>query len=53
MPDKVCGEITYPFPNFNNATIEVCEWISNFISHFMINVIPHIQNHNILEQRFF
>ena len=26
-------EITYPFPNFNDATIEVPEWISNFISH--------------------
>ena len=27
-------EITYPFPNFNGATVEVWEWISNFISHF-------------------
>ena len=26
--------ITYPFPNFNGATVEVWEWISNFISHF-------------------
>ena len=48
MHDKVFDEITYPFPNFNNATIEVYEWISYFISHFMINVIPQIQNHNIL-----
>ena len=28
---KVCDEITYPFPNFNGCTVEVCEWISNFI----------------------
>ena len=26
-------EITYPFPNFNSATVEVGEWISNFIPH--------------------
>ena len=31
---KVWGEITYPFPNFNRATTEVWEWISNFIPHF-------------------
>ena len=28
---KVCDEITYPIPNFNGATVEVWEWISNFI----------------------
>ena len=27
-------KITYQFPNFNCATIEVWEWISNFIPHF-------------------
>ena len=27
-------KITYPFPNFNGATVEVWEWIRNFISHF-------------------
>ena len=27
---KVRDEITYPFLNFNGATTEVCEWISNF-----------------------
>ena len=27
-------EITYPFLNFNGATVEVWNWISNFISHF-------------------
>ena len=26
----VWDNITYPFPNFNNAAIEVWEWISNF-----------------------
>ena len=29
---KVCYEITDPFPNFNGAAVEVCEWISSFIS---------------------
>ena len=29
---KVLGEICYPFPNVNGATVEVKEWISNFIS---------------------
>ena len=36
MPSKGCDEITYPFPNFNGATVEVSEWISNFrtyVSH--------------------
>ena len=27
-------EITYPFLNYNGATVEVKEWISNFIPHF-------------------
>ena len=35
------GEITYPFPNFNSATVEVWEWICNFISHFMMDAILH------------
>ena len=34
MFSKVWGEITHPFLNFNGATIEVYEWISNFIPHF-------------------
>ena len=41
MPSKVWDEITYPFPNFNGATVEVWEWISNFIPHFMMNVITY------------
>ena len=35
MPSKVWDEITYPFPNFNGVTVEVWEWISNFIPHFI------------------
>ena len=34
-------EITYPFPNFNGATVEVWEWITNLISHFMMGVISN------------
>ena len=38
MLSKVWDEISNPFPNFNIAlkvrTIEVREWISNFIPHF-------------------
>ena len=36
---KVWDEITYPFPNFNSATIEVGEWIYNLIPDFAGNVI--------------
>ena len=32
-------EITYPLPNFNGGTDEVCEWMSNLISHFTGHVI--------------
>ena len=39
---KVWDEITYPFPNFNSATVEVWEWISNLIAHFMIDVITYL-----------
>ena len=39
MPNKVWDEITYPFLNFNGCTVEVQEWISNFISHFIMDVI--------------
>ena len=38
---NVWCEITYTFPNFNSATVEVCEWISNFIPHFTRYVITH------------
>ena len=39
MPSKVCDNITYPFPNFNGATVEVWEWICNFILHITIDPI--------------
>ena len=36
MPSKVWGEITYPFANFNGCTVEVREYISNFIPNYII-----------------
>ena len=39
ISSKVWVEITFPFPNFNGCTIEVWEWISNFIPHFIMDVI--------------
>ena len=32
-------EITYPFPNFNGATVDVEACINNFIPHFIMGVI--------------
>ena len=40
-PNRVWGEIMYPLSNFNVVTVEVWEWISNFIAHFMMDVITH------------
>ena len=37
----VWDEITYPFQNFNGYTVEVWEWISNFIPHFIGRVITY------------
>ena len=34
-------EITYPFLNFNGATVEVYEWISNFIPQFIMDLITY------------
>ena len=39
MPNKVWDEITYQFPN--GSTIEVWEWIINFIQYFIMDVITH------------
>ena len=36
---KLWDELTYLFPNFNGAAVEVWEWISNFIPHFSVYVI--------------
>ena len=38
---KVWDEFTYPFLNFNGCTIEVYEWISNFIPHVIEHVITY------------
>ena len=38
-PSKVWDRITYPFLNFNGCTVEVYEWISNFIPHFGCNYL--------------
>ena len=37
---NVGNEITYPFPNFNGAAIEVWEWISDLISNFTSVWLP-------------
>ena len=39
MPSNVCDEINYPFPNVNGCTVQVWEWISNFITHFIMYII--------------
>ena len=36
---EVWDEIINPFPNFNDATVDVWQWISNFISDFTGHVI--------------
>ena len=38
---QVWYEITYAFPNLNGCTVEVWEWIINFIPHFIPHVITH------------
>ena len=35
------GEIIYPFPNFSSATVDVWEWISNFLQLFTRHVITY------------
>ena len=40
MSSKVWDEIT--IPNFNGCTVEVCEWISDFIPHFIMDVITNL-----------
>ena len=32
-------KISYPFPNFSGATVEVWEWINNFISQYIGHVM--------------
>ena len=46
MSNKVGDGITYPFLNFNGATVEVKEWISNFIQHIAMDVITYLAGIN-------
>ena len=39
MSIKRRDQITYPFPNFNGCTVEVWDWISNFIMQFTMDAI--------------
>ena len=39
--DKLWDEIIYPSPNFNGYTVEVWEWINNFIPYFTRHVIMY------------
>ena len=32
MPSEMCYAISYPFPNFDGATIDIRERISNYIT---------------------
>ena len=41
MPRKVLDEINYAFLNFNGCTVEVYEWITNFIPHFIMDVFTY------------
>ena len=41
IPYKWWDGITYAFPNFNGCTVEVLEWISNFILHLVMDVITY------------
>ena len=41
MLSKVWDKITYPFPNLNGSTVEVWEWLSNWIPHYIMDVITY------------
>ena len=41
MPSKVWDKISYPFPNSNGCTIEICDTISTFTPHFTMDVITY------------
>ena len=34
-------EITYLFPNFKGATVEVWNWMSDFITHIIMDIITY------------
>ena len=39
MLSNLWDEITFPFSNFNGATVDVLKWISNFSPHFIMVMI--------------
>ena len=41
MSSKVWDEITYPFHNFDGCTVELWEWMRNFIPHIIMDVITY------------
>ena len=49
MNRKVGDETTYPFLNCNGCTVEVQGWISNFIPHFIVDVVTMIFQISMLE----
>ena len=49
---KEWDEITYPFPNFNGAAVELWEWISKFILHFVMDMIIYSYgDYNVFAKR--
>ena len=38
---KMWNEITYPYQSFDGGAIEVRGWISNYIPHFVMDMITH------------
>ena len=42
MSNAMWDAIIHPFPNFNGATVKIWEWISNFIPHFIIDLITDL-----------
>ena len=41
IPPKMLDEITYPFSNFNDATVGVWERMSNFSPLFIMDMISY------------
>ena len=41
MPRELWDEITYPFPNFNGATVEVWEVWSDNDFNFHLSLVQH------------
>ena len=39
MSNKVWDDISSPLPNSNGYFVEIWEWVSNFIPHFMVDAI--------------